>query len=56
MEGHGGARLQIAEFEKASCHMGVVVEESEVSVLEFWELLFTGVACVILQLVVQQVD
>jgi hypothetical protein len=56
MQGHGGTRLQISEFEKSTGHMGVVIEESEVSVLEFWELLFTGVAGIVLQFVVQEVD
>jgi len=36
--------------------MSIVVEESEVSVLELGELFFTGVASIILQFIVQKVD
>jgi hypothetical protein len=56
LKSHGGARLDIPKLEEACSHVSVAVEEPPELVLELWELLFVGVALIILAVVVQHVD
>lgn len=55
-KGKCGTRLEVSKFVESGSHMGISVEESEKSVLEFREFLLIRKSIIILKVVVQQMN
>jgi hypothetical protein len=53
---HGGARLQISEFEKPTAHMSITIEEPPEFVFEFREFCFTRITLIPLNIMIQNVN